>query len=319
MTDHAQFQFNHADLTRPRPFGISAYMRIKNEQQFVRLAIESHLPFYDEIIAVYNDCTDDTINILLDLQQHNPDKIKVFPYLPKVHPVRTPEHATMVGRDDDVHSSANYYNFALSKCTYSIATKLDADHLAIPHKLIPAIKKIRSEFADNKDKIFLFSGLNVMRNQDGELGMTATPQPFGGNGDHWYHRIDARSFFVNHKITQHLNQKYRYGVPAEYIGILYIHLSHLKPERTQPAESYMPFAQFKSRANITSITRKLKLTRRIRLALHSNKLYFQFMHKLTKKYPAIRTMRQINLYEDLQTIDFENDAIKPLQIENLIR
>lgn len=199
MTDYAQFQFNPADLTRPRPFGISAYMRIKNEQQFVRLCIESHLPFYDEIIAVYNDCTDNTESILLDLQRQHPTKIKVFHYLPKVYWVCTPEHKAMNRTTNNVHSAANYSNFAVSKCTYSIATKLDADHLAIPHKLRPAIEKIRTEFADNKDKIFLFSGLNVMRNQDGALGMTATPEPFSGNGDIFYHRIDARSFFVNHE------------------------------------------------------------------------------------------------------------------------
>ncbi len=34
MTDYTEFQFNPANLTRPR---ISAYMRIKNEQQFLRL------------------------------------------------------------------------------------------------------------------------------------------------------------------------------------------------------------------------------------------------------------------------------------------
>ena len=110
MTD-ADFQFNHADLTRPRPFGISAYMRLKNEAEFVRVAIESHLPFYDEIICVHNDCTDNTESILLDLQQQHPGKIKVYEYLPKVHRYCTPEHAAMVGRDDDVHSFANYSNW----------------------------------------------------------------------------------------------------------------------------------------------------------------------------------------------------------------
>ncbi len=50
-----------------------------------------------------------------------------------------------------------------------------------------------------KDKIFLFPGLNVMRNQIDELDMNATPQLFVGNSDHWYDHIDARSFFVNHE------------------------------------------------------------------------------------------------------------------------
>ena len=139
QTDNfAEFQFNPATLSAPRPPGISAYMRIKNEQQFVRLAIESHLPFYDEIVAVYNDCTDATPQILRDLAAKYPQKIKVFHYLPKVVPVATKEHAKTP--TDSVHSTANYYNYALSKTTYRVAAKLDADHLAIPCKLVPLIK-----------------------------------------------------------------------------------------------------------------------------------------------------------------------------------
>ena len=122
----AEFQFDPAGLAKPRPAGISAYMRIKNEEQFVKLAIESHFPFYDEIIAVYNDCSDNTEAILLELQQQHPGKLKVFHYLPKVHLIRTLEHAAAVGRDDNVHSMANYANYALSKCAYSFAEKITA-------------------------------------------------------------------------------------------------------------------------------------------------------------------------------------------------
>ena len=291
-------------------------MRIKNEEQFIRLAIESYLPFYDEIVAVYNDCSDNTEAILLALQQQYPDKLKVFHYLPRVHPVGTPEHAATAGHDDDVHSSANYYNYAVSKCTYSIATKLDADHLAIPHTLEPALKKISAEFYAGADKLFLFSGLNVIRNESGELGMVQTGQPLVGNGDHWYHRIDERSFFVNHTNTQHLNQKLRWGVPAEYVGLFYFHLKHLRTDRAKISlENYgwMSFADFATLEHIKTIAAKLKWTRRVRLALYRNKTYFDLMHKITGGYPRIRTMRLIDLYARLQEIDFEQDAILPLR------
>ena len=315
MTDLSEFQFNPAELSKPRPVGISAYMRIKNEEQLIRLAIESHLPFYDEIIAVYNDCSDNTEAILLALQQQHHGKLKVFHYLPKVNPIGTPEHAAAVGRDD-VHSMASYYNYAVSKCTYSIATKLDADHLAIPHTLEPALKKIRAEFSAGVDKIFLFSGLNVIRNESGDLGMVKNGEPFSGNGDIYYHRIDERAFFINHKKVEHFNQSYRWGVPAEYVGFLYIHLNALKTDRAKSALEnfgWMPFTEFSTRAHIASIAANLKLTRRIRLALYRNKTYFDLMHKLTGGYPGIRTMRLIDLYERLQEIDFEKDAARPLR------
>lgn len=313
---NTEFKFNPTELTRPRPFGISAYMRIKNEAQFVRLCIESHLPFYDEIICVYNDCTDNTENILLELQKQHPDKIKVFHYLPKVHRVGTPEHAATAGHDDDVHSLANYYNFAVSQCSYSIATKLDADHLAIPHKLAPIIKRIRAEFAEGKDKLFLFSGLNVIRNANGEPGMVKKGEQFSGNGDIFYHRIDSRSFFTNHQAVEHLNQAYRYGVPAEYVGILYIHLKSLKTEIAKPAlqqNDWMPFTEFATRKHIKTIEKKLKFTRKIRLALLKCKPINHLHYKITGKYPKIRVQRLINLYDDLQTIDFQRDAIDKLR------
>jgi hypothetical protein len=56
----AQFRFNRTALARPRPPGISAIMRIKNGADFLRLSIESHLPYVDEVVACYNDCSDAT-------------------------------------------------------------------------------------------------------------------------------------------------------------------------------------------------------------------------------------------------------------------
>ena len=170
-----QFKFNPASLSAPRPPGISAYMRVKNEQQFVRLAIESHLPFYDEIIAVYNDCTDATPQILHDLAAKYPQKIKVFHYLPQVVPTATKEHTQTPTAS--VHSMANYYNYALSQCAYRVAVKLDADHLAIPCKLAPLIKTIRTDMAADKLKVYTFSGINLIRDQADNLTVSPPPPP----------------------------------------------------------------------------------------------------------------------------------------------
>ena len=313
-TNWGEFRFDRAQLQKPRPFGVSAYMRIKNEAELVRIAIESHLPFYDEIVAVYNDCNDATEKILLALQQKHADKLKVFHYLPKVHWVRTADHAAMVGRDDDVHSMASYYNYALSKCRFSVAVKLDADHLAIAHKLDAALKKIRAEFAQGRDKIFLFSGLEVIRNKGGELGIVNRGEAFSGNGDILYHRIDDRAFFVNHKHTEHFNHGYRWGVAAEYVGLLYVHLKNLKAAhaKTELAKrGWMAFADFADRRHIATIAAQLKWSRRMRLAAYQNKWLREMMQKLSG-YPPIRVARLLDLYDDLQTIDFQRDVIEPL-------
>lgn len=116
-------------------------MRIKNGEDFLRLAVESHLPYYDEIIACYNGCTDNTESLLLALQRQYPTKIKVY----HLHPPYGSEHDKTP--TDSVHALANYYNYALSKTTYSVVTKLDDDHLAIDQNIAPVVQQIRADIA----------------------------------------------------------------------------------------------------------------------------------------------------------------------------
>ena len=135
----------------------------------MRLAILSHVEHYDEIIACYNGCTDNTEQILFDLAEQYPHKIKVHHYLPQVYPGGSVEYA---GKPDGwVHGLANYYNYALSKTTYDVATKLDADHLAIPHKLAPLLETIRKDRRAGKQKIYLFSGINLARDENSAIGI----------------------------------------------------------------------------------------------------------------------------------------------------
>ena len=53
MSDHAAYAFDRSALDRPRRAGISAIMRIRNGAAFLRSTIESHLPYYDEIVACF--------------------------------------------------------------------------------------------------------------------------------------------------------------------------------------------------------------------------------------------------------------------------
>ena len=46
--------------------GLSALMRLHNEEDFAAAAIASILPFFDEIVIVYNTCTDGTPEIVAD-------------------------------------------------------------------------------------------------------------------------------------------------------------------------------------------------------------------------------------------------------------
>ena len=44
--------------------GLSGFIRAKNEARFLSLCIDSCIDSLDELIVVYNDCSDDTEKIL---------------------------------------------------------------------------------------------------------------------------------------------------------------------------------------------------------------------------------------------------------------
>ena len=310
--DFTEFKFDPASLSAPRPPGISAYMRVKNEERFVRLAIESHLPFYDEIVAVYNDCTDATPQILHDLAAKYPQKIKVFHYLPKVIPLASKEHTQTP--TESVHSMANYSNYVLSQCSYRVAVKLDADHLAIPCKLTPLIKTIRADMAADKLKVYTFSGINLIRDQADNL--TVSPNPhrlYSGNGDIFYHQIHTGGMFYQRRRHEHFEVPDKKPPHREYryMGIVYFHLKWLKKEFIEPRyEKGISFVEFAT-PNYQRFLRQ-QLTRKDRLlcTLYDFAVMQRVRYKLIGKPPKVRHVRLTRLADDLHGIDFERDALQ---------
>ncbi len=320
------FRFTPDMLSGPRKPGISAYMRIKNEEQFVRLAIESHMPFYDEIIACYNDCSDNTEAILLDIAQHHP-KVKVFHYLPKVYPPGSSAYAEAA--DDDVCSLANYYNFALSKCSYCFAAKLDADHLAIPCKFELLTNAVRNAVAAGvTDTIFNQSGINLMLDVNGNIGV-AEKTPFVGGGDYFYHPVTTKLTYKNNKLCEYLNKQRSEGWKNEYGGITSFHLKLLKPgyglanhshEIKQDYIRYywhdakvVSFAEFCSPACRKRLIKQSNGHDRRRIFFLQTKIARKLKSALTGKNVRLSQLRLINLPEYLDGIDFQRDALAKLR------
>ncbi len=121
--------------------GLSAMMRVRNGADFLELTIRSHIELVDEIIIVFNNCQDNTEEIVHHLAQEF-DKIKAFNYVPIVYPPNSTGY--LETPEDDPHSLAYYYNFALSKTTRQQVFKLDDDHLCIPHLFQKAVELSKS-------------------------------------------------------------------------------------------------------------------------------------------------------------------------------
>lgn len=112
--------------------GVSGVMRIKNDAEFIAASVESCISALDELVVVYNDCTDNSAEVIESMRQKYPDKIRVFEYPYKVLGAGLSKEEYEYAKslpDDSPQLLCNYYNFALSKVRFEYAIKIDADQI----------------------------------------------------------------------------------------------------------------------------------------------------------------------------------------------
>jgi hypothetical protein len=317
----ARYAFAPATLDAPRRPGISAIMRIRNGADFLRLAIESHLPHYDEIVACYNDCNDDTPEILAALAREYPGRVRPLHYLPKVHPPLSPGHDATP--DGSMHGLANYYNWALAHARYSVAVKLDDDHLAVPDALAQAVALVRADIARGVRGLYTFSGLNLARDHRGRLAVYAN-DPLVGTGDILYFPVCSN---IHWRQAPRFEQLVIHGrrPPKRYLGLLYFHLKHVKPDlgfgnldpvrRHEARQRFLrtlrtqSFDEFAAPANVAALRRSHN---RLEYWLHSQPLLRDALLRLTGHRSPLRVARLQRLPEDLAAIDWQRDLHEQL-------
>jgi hypothetical protein len=218
------YSFRPDDLAPDRRLpGISAFMRIRNGADFLELAIRSHIDHFDEIVAVYNQCTDATPDILRRLAQQYGPKLRVYHYVPRVFPPGSEGHRKEP--PDSPHSLVNYYNFALTRTRFTVATKLDDDHLAMETGLATLVQRTRRQARLNE--MICLSGLNLARTADGTIGILAT-QPFSGSGDIGFFPVSRETYFTHDARFERFR---RGSLRRHFGGIVYWHLKYLKREK----------------------------------------------------------------------------------------
>lgn len=206
-----------------RPRGVSAFMRIRNGAFSVEAAIRSHIGQFDEIVALYNRCTDATGEILARLEQEFAPRLRVYHYLPQVFPPGSEGHRTTP--PDAPQSLVAYYNCALSLTRFSHATKLDDDHVAMGAATARLLEDVRAGRAAARD-LACFSGLNLVRAADGSVGILAS-EPFSGSGDIAVFPVSSRTYFAHDRRFERFVHE---GLPRRFHSVVYWHLKYLKPE-----------------------------------------------------------------------------------------
>ncbi len=215
------FHRDHLRVADRKP-GISAFMRIRNGADFLETTIRSHIEFFDEIVAVHNQCADTTPEILLRLQsEFGPRRLRVIHYTDRVFPPGSTDHART--SPDSPHSMVNYSNFALAATRHQFVTKLDDDHLAIREATRAATDTIRAGAVD-PNVILSFSGLNLFRRADGSLAVLAN-RPVSGSGDIGFFRVTPLTHFIH---DRRFERFCRGRLRRQFAGFLYWHLKFLK-------------------------------------------------------------------------------------------
>lgn len=112
--------------------GLSGIIRAKNEARFLGSCIDSCIDSLDELIVVYNDCSDNTEKILAEKLKQYPDKLKVYPFNHNIlsHNLSKEEFEYAISLpEDSVRLHSTQCNYALSKVSYKYAMKIDPDQI----------------------------------------------------------------------------------------------------------------------------------------------------------------------------------------------
>ena len=217
-------------VTTSRKPGISGFMRLKNEEQFVEATIESVIDSLDELIIVHNGCTDRTPEIVESCRLRHPNQIRIFEYKPDVFPFGSVQH--LQEPMGSPHSLVNYSNYALAKTTRKVAVKIDGDELYLSRSLKQLTDNIRAEKCSTPIGI---SGINLW-DEKGEIFVNASHPVISGL-DKGFFTVSPRMFFVHHRHYELFTYAFERSA-----GIFFYHLKGLKLDRGVSNYSIQPGA-----------------------------------------------------------------------------
>lgn len=209
-----------------RKNGISLFARLKNWEEFLKQTILSQESFFDEIILVDNNSTDETKQICLDLLNKFQNKIKFYEYTPEVYPVWHEKWSSI--KDNSVHSLSYYYNWTLSKTNYKYVAKLDDDIIAYDEKLI---RNITDNIRDKGlNYLQIIPQLNVsdinwdLKTPISQPNSKILPPIAWLYLDHWIFPISEKTYFVNDKTME----TFIFPFWAKISSIWFMHLKWMK-------------------------------------------------------------------------------------------
>lgn len=107
-----------------RPLGLSAMLRVKNEEEFLPYCLESINPWFDEIVIVDQNSTDNTLAVIYKYADSSKTRFYQYPYESR------PNGPGFDEQPYDQYNRAFFYNWCLQLTTRQWVCKWDGDMVA---------------------------------------------------------------------------------------------------------------------------------------------------------------------------------------------
>jgi len=202
-----------------RKHGLSAMMRIKNDEEWIFFAIKSILDYVDEVVVVLQNCTDNTEKII---RQMNSSKIKLFHYPFESFPSGK-NHENFL--KNSIFNRSYYYNFALSLTSFSYVWKWDGDHAAFENR----VEELRKIVDSNVYDIIHYKGYDIF----GEDLKFLCKDPFCSNEPAVF-KVNKKTFYFSSFICEKFSYPINIGLRKMKIfnfpKPLFIHFKYAKGE-----------------------------------------------------------------------------------------
>ena len=148
---YAQYDIDLGTWENRRP-GLSAMLRLGNEEEFIGPCVESIIDWFDEIVCCLQCSTDRTEDILRDFGS---DKIRIHHYPFKSLPNGPGHNRQPRG---SVYERAYFYNWCLAKTKREWVAKWDGDMVA--HDWLGPV--IKAHMASGDCDVICFAGTNIV-------------------------------------------------------------------------------------------------------------------------------------------------------------
>ena len=179
------------DWYKNRRKGISAMLRVRDEEEFIKPCMLSIKDFFDELVIGLNKCSDRTPQIIKELNYPN---VKIFEYPFTLHH-NGPGHNQIP--ENSVHDNAYFYNWVLSKTNYEYVCKWDGDMVALPN----LDKKVRKVVF--KNKVVQITECNITGD---ELAYLSEEAP--RNTEPRFFRVSKYTFYRQGDVCEYFTHNY---------------------------------------------------------------------------------------------------------------